>query len=114
MQVSDSKEVANHVVPEPCATHREVSRPSLTGVGIGQKHRLQLTGCRESWTTDFHNPAPFIHGRACDLPSLTQGSSRMREYCLYGSVRGAPSNGRPYRDWWGLAGPAKPLRGNYV
>src|SRR5712691_111899 len=28
----------------------------------------------------------------------TRGGSRMRESCTYGSVRGAPSNGRPYRD----------------
>jgi hypothetical protein len=28
----------------------------------------------------------------------TRGRSRMRESCMYGSVRGAPSNGRPYRD----------------
>src|SRR5208282_759730 len=32
------------------------------------------------------------------LPSHTQGGSRMRESRTYGSVRGAPSNGRPYRD----------------
>jgi hypothetical protein len=31
-------------------------------------------------------------------PSNTQGGSRMQESCTYGSVRGAPSNGRPYRD----------------
>jgi hypothetical protein len=24
----------------------------------------------------------------------------MRESCTYGSVRGAPSNGCSYRDWW--------------
>src|SRR3982074_1986106 len=28
----------------------------------------------------------------------TRGKSRMRESCMYGSVRGAPSNGRHYRD----------------
>ena len=27
----------------------------------------------------------------------TRGKSRMRESCTYGSARGAPSNGRPYR-----------------
>ena len=32
------------------------------------------------------------------VPSHTQGGSRMRESRTYGSVRGAPSNGRPYRD----------------
>ena len=29
---------------------------------------------------------------------MTRGKSRMRESCMYGSARGAPSNGRPYRD----------------
>jgi hypothetical protein len=29
---------------------------------------------------------------------MTRGKSRMRESRLYGSARGAPSNGRPYRD----------------
>ena len=28
----------------------------------------------------------------------TRGGNRMRESCTYGSVRGVPSNGRPYRD----------------
>jgi hypothetical protein len=28
---------------------------------------------------------------------VTRGGNRMRESCKYGSVRGAPSNGRPYR-----------------
>jgi hypothetical protein len=33
---------------------------------------------------------------------MTRGKSRMRESCMYGSARGAPSNGRPYRDQHGL------------
>ena len=33
-------------------------------------------------------------------PSNTRGGSRMRESRLYGSVRGALSNGRPYRVGW--------------
>src|SRR3984893_7955813 len=32
------------------------------------------------------------------LAVVTRGGSRMRESCTYGSVRGAPRNGRPYRD----------------
>ena len=31
-------------------------------------------------------------------PSNIRGGSRMRESCTYGSMRGAPSNGRPYRN----------------
>jgi hypothetical protein len=33
-----------------------------------------------------------------DLPSNTQGGSRVRELRMLGSVRGVLSNGRPYRD----------------
>ena len=36
MQVPDNKDVANHVVPESCAMHREAQREALTGVRIGQ------------------------------------------------------------------------------
>ena len=31
-------------------------------------------------------------------PSNIRGGSRMQESCPYGSVRGAPSNGCPYRN----------------
>ena len=41
---------------------------------------------------------PGAGPRTANLPSTTQGGSRMRECRTYGSVRGAPSNGRPYRD----------------
>jgi hypothetical protein len=34
--------------------------------------------------------------------SIIQGGSRMRESRSYGSVRGAISDGRPYRDSWRL------------
>ena len=44
------------------------------------------------------NRASFILGRQHASPSLTRGGSRMRESRSYGSVRGALSNGRPYRD----------------
>ena len=36
MQVPDNKDVANHVVPESCAAHREMRRVALTGVRTGQ------------------------------------------------------------------------------
>jgi hypothetical protein len=43
---------------------------------------------------------------------VTRGGSRMRESCMYGSVRGAPSNGRPPRpdigSWHGRDLPATP------
>ena len=34
---------------------------------------------------------------------MIRGGSRMQESCTYGSVRGAPSNGRPYRNLHGQA-----------
>src|SRR5271166_3405995 len=49
-----------------------------------------MTGCP--------NPKFFIRGRPSGLPSNIQGGSRMRESRTYGSVRGALSNGRPYRN----------------
>ena len=36
-------------------------------------------------------------------PSNIRGGSRMQESCPYGSVRGAPSNGCPYRDLFAVA-----------
>jgi hypothetical protein len=36
VQVPDNKDIANHVVPESCASDREVRREALTGVRIGQ------------------------------------------------------------------------------
>ena len=38
-------------------------------------------------------------GRSINACALrTRGKSRMRQFLTYGSVRGAPGNGRPYRD----------------
>ncbi len=52
-----------------------------------------------SWPTiGFHDRVSFTRGHATASPSNTQGGSRMRESRPYGSVRGAPSNGCPYRD----------------
>src|SRR5579864_2549968 len=41
----------------------------------------------------------FIRGPPHASPSNTQGGSRVPELGSLGSVRGAPSNGRPYRDY---------------
>ena len=53
--------------------------------------------------------ASFIPGRAIALPSHTRGGSRMRESRTYGSVRGALSNARPYRDRQRKAGAIQPV-----
>ena len=57
-------------------------------------------GCGpRSWRrTGSRSREPFILGRKSGSPSDTQGGSRMRECRMYGSVRGAPGNGRSYRD----------------
>jgi hypothetical protein len=36
VQVPHNKDIASHVVPESCVTHREVRREALTGVRTGQ------------------------------------------------------------------------------
>src|SRR5215469_16640744 len=48
--------------------------------------------------TSFHNLESSIPGPISASLSGTQGGRRMRESRTYGVVRGAPSNGRPYRD----------------
>jgi hypothetical protein len=52
VQVPDNKDVANHVVPESCAAHREVRREALTGVRIGQPLSRDRSLSRVS--TPFH------------------------------------------------------------
>ena len=42
-------------------------------------------------------PESFIHGQRSGVPSNTQGGSPVRKLRTLGSVRGAPSNGCPYR-----------------
>src|ERR1700732_4315753 len=49
------------------------------------------------WSSYLY-PVSFIPGRANASPSNTQGGSPVRESRPPGSVRGAPSNGCPYRD----------------
>lgn len=36
MKVPDSKDIANHIVPESCAVRREAYHEALTGVRVGQ------------------------------------------------------------------------------
>src|SRR5438067_5150433 len=52
-----------------------------------------------SWRMTFSpGPASFIRGPKSALPSNTRGGSRVPEWGPLGSVRGALSNERPYRD----------------
>ncbi len=64
----------------------------------GQKHRM--TWARIGKLADDWLPKPrILHPcQTSASPSNTQGGSRMRESRTYGSVRGALSNARPYRN----------------
>src|ERR1022692_3181087 len=84
---------------------------SYGGVRFGGAARRTASrgiGSPAWWTTGFPSRVSSTHGRACALPSDTQGGSRMRESRTYGFVRGAPSNGRPYRDQPPLLEPTSP------
>jgi hypothetical protein len=77
VQVLDSKEVANHVVPESCASHREVRREALTGVRIDQP---------------LSHDRPLILG--ADVVTMTEGN--MGE-CAIASTRSTRRGHRPWQ-----------------
>ncbi len=81
-------------VPVPC------DRPLAADASAAQPEETASPGIGwRSWpTTGFPSRVSFIHGRACASPSTTRGRSHVRESRSRGSVRGAPSNGRPYRE----------------
>src|ERR1700680_4958344 len=56
------------------------------------------SGSRRSPPTIFRSRKSYIRGHSSDLPSPTQGGSRVREFRSRGSVRGAVGNDRPYRE----------------
>src|SRR5213080_1491126 len=67
--------------------------------GDAVRKMARLGSRLRSWPkTGSRNRIPFIHGLEYASPLPTQGGSRMRESRTYGSVRGALSNERPYRD----------------
>jgi hypothetical protein len=68
VQVPDSKEVANHAVPESCAVHREVWREALTGVRIGQPLSRERMFSRV--------PTPLLLRKATRMDALSQASAR--------------------------------------
>jgi group II intron reverse transcriptase/maturase len=69
-------------------------------VSVGAVRRRAWCGRGwRSWPTTFSpSHGSFILGRACALPSDTRGRSRVPELGSLGSVRGASSNERPYRE----------------
>ena len=67
-----------------------VERRAETKGNAGQ-HSTYRTQCRASVSQTLERIRQTF-------AVVTRGKSRMRESCMYGSARGAPSNGRPYRD----------------
>src|SRR5882724_13649523 len=78
---------------------RSVAEPVEPRAGTKGNANQQHTGRTQSRETVSQVPVRIRQtARNSDLPSLTRGRSRMRESRTYGSVRGAGSNLRPYRD----------------
>ena len=94
---------AYHAVPTngPALSLSATMLPTCGGARSGGAARRTGScgrGSRRSPTTGSPNRRSVIPGPALASPSNTRGGSRMRESRTYGSVRGASSNGRPYRD----------------
>ena len=91
----------------PCTQH--VPSPRLGPMAeVSLKRRSQRD--RTTWeriaklavSLPPENPASFILGLLCGLPTLTRGGSRVPEWGPLGSVLGALNNECPYRDLSGL------------
>ena len=81
---------------------RSAAEPVEPRAGTKGNANQQHTGRTQSRETVSQVLARIRQtARNSDLPSLTRGRSRMRESRTYGSVRGAGSNLRPYRDQLG-------------
>jgi RNA-directed DNA polymerase len=61
-------------------------------------HARRGTGSPNWLRSGSLSPVSYTLGQAFASPSNTRGRSRMRASRTYGSVRGAPNNGRPYGD----------------
>ena len=77
---------------------RSVAEPVEPRAGTKGNANQQHSGRTQSRETVSQVLARIRQTTVSDLPSLTRGRSRMRESRTYGSVRGAGSNLRPYRD----------------
>src|SRR5262245_34593254 len=91
----------------PCRLTSRHSAPSTTTssasgcgrCGVAAKRLARRgSGSRRSPPTIFRSRKSYIRGHSSDLPSPTQGGSRVREFRSRGSVRGAVGNDRPYRE----------------
>ena len=84
-----ARPAAEQSVAKPAAAEPVEPRAEAEGkVGQQSTHRAQYR---------VRVAQALAHIRQA-IAVVTRGGNRMRESCKYGSVRGAPSNGRPYRD----------------
>src|SRR6266576_739289 len=75
-------------------THRRLGKPeTFNFLGF-----TFICGTSSGRMTFSPGPASFIRGPKSASPSITRGGSRVPEWGSLGSVRGALSNERPYRD----------------
>ena len=81
-----------------CSDERSPGCGGAPCAGADSGTRPRGTRSIGSPTAGFPKRASFIPGPGNASPSNTQGGSRMRECRSSGSVRGALSNERPYRD----------------
>ena len=84
MQVPHSKGIANHVVPESCAGHREVPSEALTGVRAGQPLSRETVSLRvtergsdclrDSRRSQDQFDSAAVHAEfgACQLPLVSK------------------------------------------
>src|SRR5215468_4504627 len=77
---------------------RSVAEPVEPRAGTKGNANQQHTAGRRAGKPCHRCWRAYVKPQNSDLPSLTRGRSRMRESRTYGSVRGAGSNLRPYRD----------------
>src|ERR1700719_2206580 len=82
----------------PSKAERSAAEPVEPRAGTKGNANQQHSGRTQSRETVTQVLARIRQTARQRLPSLTRGRSRMRESRTYGSVRGAGSNLRPYRD----------------
>src|SRR6266511_32988 len=93
---SDSVIVAGKPTNKAVPTAAEPVEPRAEAKGNASQQSTRRTQSRVSVSQALERIRQAVTKNA--LPSHTQGGSRMPELGPYGSVRGALSNERPYRD----------------
>src|SRR5258708_32094656 len=93
---SDSAIVAGKPTNKAVPTAAESVEPRAEAKGNASQQSTRRTQSRVSVSHALERIRQTVTKNA--LPSHTQGGSRMPELGPYGSVRGALSNERPYRD----------------